>query len=167
MAKRFLFKLLSAAIVLFALVLYLLVEFDVIKNLPVTYNIGIFFLILMAGFGALNLVSGILRASRSNLYAAGVLLTGVWIYISIEFMTIKTTVIVVGSIAIVVAMYFLAVLMTGGVTKNTADNEKVGYKNFEKRQEEKAKEEEEQKKILEKDMKKGKVEEIKIKSFKD
>ena len=132
MAKRFLFKLLSAGIVLFALVLYLLVQFDVV-TLPVTYKIGIFFLILMAGFGALNLLSGILRRNKANLYASGIFLVGTWIYLCIEFFNLDSIIIIVGSLALLVAMYFLAVLVTGGSTAITADNEKVGYKNFKER----------------------------------
>jgi hypothetical protein len=166
MAKRFLFKLLSAGIVLFALVLYLLVQFDVV-NIPVTYNIGIFFLILMAGFGALYLITGILTRSRVNLYIAGVLLAGTWIYLSIEFFNLDSIIIIVGSLALLAAMYFLAVLLNGGTTATTADNDKIGYKNFEQRQKEKEKEEEKEEKQLEKDKKSGKVEDIKIKSFKD
>lgn len=170
MSKRFLYSLLSGLIVLAGLVLWILAEYNVIV-MPekITFDFGIFILVELIGFGALNLLSGILRRNQLQLYLSGVLLVGAWIYVALQLFpeTPKWYIIVIVSVALMVAMYVIGIFFKGGVSATTADNAKIGYKNYEQRQKAKERQQEKDEKEYNKAVKKGEIEEPKIKSFKD
>lgn len=157
MTKRFIYRVLTAAVVLISLIFYLLIEFKALK-LGIKYNFGFFLFLLSVGLGTLNITFGILQVSRINFLAAAFLLSFSYIYLNAEFFKLKIFVTVAVCAALFAASHFIFMLLSGGAYKYDGDNEKEGYKDYKTRLAEKN---------LNKQKQEEKTEETKIKSFKD
>lgn len=88
MSKRFVYNMLSAAVIVISLLIYLFTELDIIKP-DVSAKIGILFFSVMTGLGLLNIVYGLINKTRAYIYASGVLFLGSWLYASFEFFEVK------------------------------------------------------------------------------
>lgn len=164
MKKRIVYASLAGAIVLAALVVFLLNTLDVF-HIDVRADLGLFFLILMGGFGVLNLVWGLLNKSIYYVFSSALLLAGAFIYIALEWTGLAWYVIVVVSLCILILVGILSFLCIRWKAADEGANDAPEYKNYEQRKAEGA-EERERQIAREKKIASGEDEEFQIKSFK-
>lgn len=163
MKKRVVYASLSAVIFAAALVVFLLVSLDAWKTSA--GGLGLFFFVLMSGFGVLNLAWGLTTKSVYFVMSSALLLMGTFIYCGIEWAGLAWYVIVIVSVVILVLVGLLSFVVVRWASQTEGRNDAPDYKNYEQRKEETAVERanqiEREKKIAA-----GEDEEFKIKSFK-
>ena len=162
MKKKVIYAGISAAILVTALVLLIL---DALNVFSVGMaDLGLFFLVLMAGFGVLNLAFGLWQRNAYYVFSSALLLAGTFVYCAIEWIPIRWYVIVAIAAVILVLVAILAFLVLRWASPTEGANDSPNYKPYAQRQEEKQ-EETEQKIAEEQAIIRGEVKEFQIKSF--
>ena len=162
MKKKVIYAGISAVILVTALVLLILGALNVFS--VGMADLGLFFLVLMAGFGVLNLAFGLWQKNAYYVFSSALLLAGAFVYCAIEWIPIRWYVIIAIACVILVLIAILAFLVLRWASPVEGANDAPDYKSYKDRQEERQAETE--KKIAEEQaIIRGEVKEFQIKSF--
>ncbi len=162
MKKKVIYAGISAVILVTALVLLILGALNVFS--VGMADLGLFFLVLMLGFGALNLAFGLWQKNAYYIFSSALLLAGAFVYCAIEWIPIRWYIIVVIAAVILILIAILAFLVLRWASPIEGANDAPTYKNYAEKQEEKQAETE--RKIAEEQaIIRGEVKEFQIKSF--